>query len=114
MDYQFYSKVLNKVFDSLDELKEEEKKHAAVEAKKQELAATKKARATEVEEAYKAYEQTKEKAYKEIADAEEKYLGLRNKFAKDFNGYHMTYAVDNAGKHSITFGDLINDFLSQW
>ena len=28
MDYQFYSKVLNKAFDSLYELKEAEKKHA--------------------------------------------------------------------------------------
>ena len=114
MDYQFYSKVLNKAFDSLDELKEAEKKHAEEEAEKQNLTATKKARANEVEEAYKAYQQTKEKAYKEISEAENKYLTLRDKFAKDFNGYHMTYVVDNAGKHVVTFGDLINDFLSQW
>ena len=114
MDYQFYSKVLNKAFDSLDELKEAEKKHAEEEAEKQKLSETKKARANEVEEAYKAYQKKKEKAYKEISEAENKYLTLRDQFAKDYHGYHMTYVVDNSGKHSVTFGDLINDFFSQW
>ena len=65
----------------------------------------------ELEDAYTEYLAVKEKAYNDISEAEKKYLELRDKFAKDYNGYHMTY-VNNNGQKVIRFSDLIDSFFN--
>lgn len=107
---KYYSEKVNKVFDTVDDLQKAEKEFDEKEAEKAKLVEVKKSRAKEVEDAYIEYQKVKEKAYKEIADAEDKYTALRNKFAEDYNGYHMTY-VNNNGVKSISFGDIVSNLL---
>jgi hypothetical protein len=52
--YAFYSKVLSKVFDTVEELEVAEAEHAAELKAKEDAAALKKAEANKVEEAFKA------------------------------------------------------------
>ena len=108
--YGYYSKVLNKPFDTLEELKAAELKVREEAAAKEKLSAEKKARAEEVEKAYLEYQKVKEEAYKKISEAENKWLELRDKFAEDYHGYHMTYSNVN-GKKEISFGDLLDSFF---
>ena len=63
-DYAFYSKPLKQVFDSLDALKAAEAKHFAELKAKENKAATKKADAVKVEDAFKALNAAR-KTYKE-------------------------------------------------
>ena len=111
-DVCYKSKLLNKYFDSKEELVEAEKKyHEENDAKLKEIE-EKKSRAKEVEDAYLEYTKVKEEAYKQIADAEKKWIELRDKFSEDYHGYHMTY-TNNNGKKTITFSDLV-DSLFNW
>ena len=63
LGYGFYSRILNKPFDSLAELKEAEAQHYAEIKAKEEKAAAKKADAQKVEDAFKALNQAR-KDYK--------------------------------------------------
>lgn len=63
-DYAFYSKPLKQVFDSLDELRAAEAKHFAELKAKEDKAASKKADAKKVEDAFKALNLAR-KNYKE-------------------------------------------------
>lgn len=110
VSYGYYSKLLNKPFDSLEELKKAEAKVLEEQSAKEKLTAEKRTRAKEVEEAFLEYQKIREQAYEMIAKAEREYLLLRDKFAKDYGGYHMTYVDDN-GQKLITFGDLIDRFM---
>ena len=107
---KYYSEKLNKVFDTTEALEVAEKELAEKEAEKAKLLEVKKARAKEVEEAYLEYQKVKEEAYKTIAEAEKKWISLRDTFAKDYNGYHMTYTNIN-GKQQVTFDDLVRSFF---
>ena len=115
VSYGYYSKVLNKPFDTLEELQKAEAKVLEEQEAKEKLTAEKKARAKEVEEAYLEYQKVKEECYNKMADAERKWLELRDKFAEDYNGYHMTY-VNNNGKKTVTVGELLDvmNKLSNW
>lgn len=98
-------------YKTVKELEEAEKALAEQEAEKTKLADIKKARAKEVEDAYLEYENVKEQAFKQIADAEKKWIELRDKFAETYGGYHMTYVNDN-GKKQVTFDDLVRSFFN--
>ena len=111
LSYGYYSKLLNRPFDTLDALKEAEEEVRKENERKAQLVEVKKARAKEVEDAYLEYQKVKEEAYKQIAEAEKKWIELRDKFAKDYNGYHMTY-VNNNGQKQITFSDMVNSFFN--
>ena len=119
-DYAFYSRVLNKAFDSVDELKEAEAAYKAEQKAKEDKAAAKKAEAQKVEVAYKElnaarkaykedllamteayqkalatlkadFESDKEKVQKVLADAEAKYAAALKEFTdKHPEGYHIT------------------------
>ena len=108
---KYYSEKLNKIYDDEESLKEAEKQLDEENEKRAKLVEVKKARASEVEEAYLEYQKVKEEAYKKIADAEKKWLDLRDKFAQDYKGYHMTY-VNKNGKKYVTFGDFIDSFFN--
>lgn len=106
---KYLSEKLNKPFDTVEELEKAEKEFDEQQAEKAKLADVKKARAKEVEDAYIEYQKVKEEAYKTIAEAEKKWIELRDAFAKDYGGYHMTY-VNNNGDKKVTFDDIVRSF----
>lgn len=94
-NYGYYSKVLNKPFDTVEELEKAENEYQLEVKAKEDKVAQRKERANEVQDAYKELIETRKKAYKEISDAEDKYYTLRNKFVDDYGSYHMSYTNDN-------------------
>ena len=105
----YTSEVTGKTYKTVKELEADEKLAKEEEEKKSKALEVKKTRAKEVEDAYLEYQKVKEEAYKQIAEAEKKWVELRDKFAQDYNGYHMTY-VNNNGQKRITFEDLVKSF----
>ena len=80
---KFYSEKTNKYYDTQDECVKAEDKYEAdlaeARAKKEALASERKARASEVEEAYKA-----------VIEAQKNYRNLVRKFCRDYGSFHMT------------------------
>lgn len=118
---KYYSEKTKQLFDTPEKLKEAERnfdsqelqrKHEEMmkEAKENHFKEIRKQRAKEVEDAYLDYLKTREKAYYEVAEKESKWTELRDKFAKDYHGYHMTYVNNNGVKH-ISFGDLMHSLF---
>lgn len=86
-DYSYYSRVLEKPFESLGELKEAEAKYFAAQKAKEDKAAAKKADAQLVEEAFKALNTTR-RTYKEAL------LKLTEKYSKDLAKLKETFEAD--------------------
>ena len=107
----YTSEVTGKSYKTVEELEADEKLAKEEEEKKSKILEVKKTRAKEVEDAYLEYQKVKEEAYNKIAEAEKKWIELRDKFAEDYHGYHMTY-VNNNGEKRITFNDLVNSFFN--
>ena len=78
---KFYSEKLNKLFNTEEELINEEKVLEEKEAAKNALKEKRAERAKEVEEAYKVAREAKEKADK-----------ILQEFLKDYGNYHYTIA----------------------
>jgi chromosome segregation ATPase len=119
-DYSYYSRVLEKPFDSLGELKDAEARYFAAQKAKEDKAAAKKADATKVEEAFKAlnaarkaykddlttltkeysealkelkdaFELGKKDIHEKLASAEETYSTALKAFTEKYpEGYHLT------------------------
>lgn len=100
---KFYSEKTNKYYDTEKEClgaeKEYEEKLAVEKAKKEELVATRKARATEIEDAYKA-----------ILEARKHYNELMDKFVQDYGSFHMTIRTGDSNPFDRLF-DRSNKFL---
>ena len=102
---KYYSEVLNKLFNSEEELnkaevakREEEAAKAIAEKNKKEARAK---RAKEVEEALKAANEAQSKAIK-----------LLKEFTKDFGYYHTSYSVkDDVNTDFDDFFDILHTFL---
>ena len=97
-DFGYYSKLLNKAFDSLEELKAAEDEVRKAEEEKQAKALAKKADATKVEEAFKALNSAKrEYNEKKLAVSEEyaKVVAEAKKSAKE-QMQEVTDALNNA------------------
>ena len=109
---KYLNEKLNKAFDTVEDLEKAEKEFAEKEAEKTKLVEVKKTRAKEVEDAYVEYQQVTEEAYNKIAAAEKKWIELRDAFAKDYGGYHMTY-VNNNGDKKVTFDDIVRSFWTR-
>jgi predicted nucleic acid-binding Zn-ribbon protein len=120
VNYSFYSKVLEKPFDTVDELLKAEEIHAAEIKAKEDKAAAKKADALKVEEAFKAlnaarkiykekliaiteeyseelkaikeaFEDAKAVAHNELVAAEENYSTYLKAFTDKYKeGFHLT------------------------
>lgn len=101
-DYGYYSKLLNKPFNSVEELKAAEKEYYEAQNKKQTEVAEKKALAHKVEDSYEKYMTTLEEGNKQITEFVEKikkaqneaynsYLKDRNEFIDKFGSFHMTF-----------------------
>ena len=86
-NYSYYSKVLKKPFDSLRELKDAEAVYYAELKAKEDKAATKKADALKVEEAFKALN-TSRRVYKETL------LKLTEKYSADLVKLKETFEAD--------------------
>jgi hypothetical protein len=107
----YLSEKTGKSYKTVKELEAAEAELTKAEEEKTKLAEEKRARAQEVEEAYLEYQKVKEECFNTIADAERKWLSLRDKFAEDYHGYHMTY-INNNGKKEVSFSDLLDSFFN--
>lgn len=108
----YTSEVTGKSYKTVEELEAAEAEAKKAEEEKTKKSEEKKARADEVKAAYEEYLKVKEEALESIRKAEKHYEELRDKFAEDYGGYHMTYVNDN-GKKSITFSDVLES-LFRW
>lgn len=111
----YLSEKTGKTYKTVEELQTAELEFDKAAAEKAKLMEEKRARAKEVEEAYLEYQKVIEESTAKMAAAEKKWVELRNKFAEDYNGYHMTY-VNNNGKKTVTVGELLDvmNKLSNW
>lgn len=93
---QYHSTVLDKNYDTVEELEKAEKEFEEQEAEKNKEKEERAARAKEVEEARLAY-----------VEAGKKYTELLNQFIKDYNTYHFSVSEIKTPKS-------IFDFLLNW
>lgn len=107
----YRSKLLNRYYESYEDMLRDEVEFKRQNEEKLKAQEEKKARAKEVEEAYANYLKVREEAFEQIAKAEKEWIELRDKFAQDYNGYHMTYTNVN-GQKQITFEDIVNHFFN--
>ena len=108
--YGFYSKLLKKPFDTVDELTKAEEKKSRAEEIKDAYAEFLKVR----EEAKKEVEAVETKANERVRAAKQNYLKLRDKFVDDYGGYHMTY-TNSDGEESFDIGwPSLSDFWRIW
>lgn len=91
---KYLSEKTNKTYDTEEACLQAEKEHdeklALEKAKKEELVATRKARATEVEEAYKG-----------VLDAYKVYRDKLNAFVKDYGSFHMTFKTGDCNPFNL-------------
>lgn len=130
-DYGFYSKLLNKPFDTLDELKKAEQEFKYEEAKKQEAIDTKKELAKKVEDSYKTYievlnesreelKKVQEELDKKVSDSYNEYVEAKNEFIEKYGSFHMTYTnkepkVDTSSSNlPSVFSTLFEDFFKKF
>lgn len=109
----YLSEKTGKSYKTVEELEAAEKEFDKAEAEKKALVEVKKARAKEVEDAYLELQKVREEAFAKISEAETKWIELRDKFAEDYHGYHMTYSNIN-GKKEISFSDLVDSIVRNW
>ena len=116
INYGFYSKVLNKPFDSVAELREAETAYYAEQKAKEDKAAQKKADAQKVEDAFKALNAAR-KEYKErltqlTKDYSEELTALKKAFEygkKDIQN-QLSNAEDNYSKALKEFTDKYQQY----
>ena len=111
VSYGYYSKLLNKPFDTLADLEAAEAEYRKANEEKLRLAEEKRADAKKVEDAYKHLLEVKKKAQEEIREAEEMYLKEQKSFIQKHKGYHMTYTNRN-GEESLSVSDLVDSFFA--
>lgn len=104
----YKSALLNKYFDSYEDLVKAEEEYERVNAEKIKQAEEKKARAKEVEDAYKVAMQVRKDANKMIAEADKKYYELRDAFIKDYKSFHMSYSDDSGDVVIKSLFDIFN------
>lgn len=95
-DYSYYSRILNRPFDTLEDLKLAEKafeeKNRIEFEKKQE----RKDAAAKVEAAYNDYLHLIATSEKAIQEARDYYYSLRADFIKKYGSYHQSYSDKDA------------------
>lgn len=96
----YLSELLNKTFETVEELEAAEKEYNDKKAEKEALKAERKRRAEEVEEAYK----------KKIEAAKE-YNEILKKFLEDYKSYHFTYTKGNINNTPL-FDEVLTKFFN--
>lgn len=116
-DFGYYSKLLQKPFNSVAELKKAEEEYHAEQNEKLAKLGKKKELAHKVEDAYSSYMKILEDGNKQISDfvskvkkeqqeAYNKYIEERNKFIDTYGSFHMTF-VDK--KPQVDTGNCVMD-----
>lgn len=101
-DFGYYSKLLQKPFNSVEELKKAEKSYRDAQKEKLAKIDQKKTLAHNVEEAYSDYMKTLEEGNRKISDFVSKireeqsksynrYIKERNRFIETYGSFHMTF-----------------------
>lgn len=113
IDYSFYSRVLQKPFDSLSELAAAEEAYYAEQKSKEDKAAAKKADAKKVEDAFKALNAAR-KAYKEdltqlTKEYAESLENLKKAFELGKKDIHNTLAAAED-----TYSKALKEFTSKY
>lgn len=110
-DYEFgyYSKILNKPFDSLDELKEAEEAYKKAEEEKQAKALARKEDASKVEEAFKNLNSIKQSYNEERAKIVSDYYSALQSIKKDYNDKldNIAQKIDEAEE---SYNKALRDF----
>ncbi len=102
---KYYSEILNKMYDSEQDLLNAEENAKAIEYKKREAEKAKKLeRATRAKEV--------EKALKEASEAQAKANKLLRSFTHDYGFFHTTYSIDDVAKEEDNVKALENDLTS--
>ena len=112
-DYSYYSHVLEKPFDSIEELKAEEAKYFEAQRAKEDKAAAKKADAKKVEDAFIALNAARKEYKTALAAAAEAYskklVALKETFDKERNG--IKGALADAEK---SYSDTLKAFTEKY
>lgn len=111
--YAFYSKVLNKVFDTVESLKDAEATYAAELKAKEDKAATKKADAQKVEDAFKALNVARKEYKDRIAEITKVYseglVSLKAKFEESRN-----LIKDALADAEATYATALKEFTDKY
>lgn len=106
-DYGYFSKLLQKPFDTVEELVAAEDEYNKAHEAEIKAAEEKKSMAKAVEDAYKHYIAVSEEVSKVLAEARDAYLQKRAEFINKYHSYHMSYYQDDTNTEL-----LINDIWS--
>jgi seryl-tRNA synthetase len=109
---KYYSEKLNKLFDTEKELVAAEKELADKEAKKAELAKSKKADANKVEEAFKARNAARREYNTKVMDARKAYNTALVEAKKAFNDA-IAEATNAKDKAEEAYNTALTDFTSK-
>lgn len=94
-NYCYYSKVLKKPFDTLDELRKAEDEYNKIHAEEIAKANKRKEDATKVDNAYLEYIKTKQECEELIESKRVEWVKARREFVNTYGSYHMSYTKDN-------------------
>lgn len=108
---KYYSEILRRTFDTVEELENEEKKVKEAEQKKELMLSKKKERAELVNNAFKELQDVRKEYYAKLREKEENYIKLRDEFVKDYGSWHMTYSSDN---DNYCVSDVFKDFSTMF
>lgn len=97
---RYISDKTKKVYDSVEELKEDEKKYDAEQIKHEEKKAERARRAKEVTD-----------SYEEVTKAKKKADDLLQKFVKDYGCFHTTITNAKAEPIKCTASDIIHSMF---
>lgn len=118
-NYGYWSRVLSKPFDSLEELRREEKKYEIAQKEKQEAelkakqeAEARKADASKVEEAFKKLNEAKRAYNKKVTEAQKTYAEAVKKADQEFKAIvsESTKIKDAA---EVEYSKALNDFIAK-
>lgn len=106
--YCYYSKLLGRPFNTLDELKDaEEAKRLEIEKKKEQIK-EKQADAKKVDDAYKHIFEIRKKAIQEEQEATEEFNKLRQEFIKKYGYWHTSYTGEDFDYGLTSINTLVN------
>lgn len=109
-EFCYYSKLLNKPFDTLKELQEAEAEFHKANEEKEKLASEKKARAEEIKLLKSKTIEARKEAQKLIKEADDAYNKAVDEFIRDYGSYHESYYNDGK-REVITINDVIDSFF---
>lgn len=107
--YGYYSKVLAKPFDTLEELEAAEKEHIEAEEEKKRLSLAKKEDASKVEEAWKRLNAAKKEYNEAVSEAKKEYVRKIDEARKAYSSVKDAQE-DLLEKAEKEYGDALSEF----